>query len=180
MGHQRREPFHLHHDWPNRLRRPESPQADRQGARAEGGGWERPRGLHAVARRAPRSPHGNRFEARTAPRPPPRRRTQATPKLLLAAATGQTIATVTLTSRTDIGTVGRDYFKIVLGNARVTGATEVPFTGATATSSGSPVEEVTFTYASIKTTYSPLLPNGTPDTPVCTCWNVVQAATCTC
>lgn len=100
---------------------------------------------------------------------------QATPRLFLAAATGQLFPSITLTTTRPLpGTFEpSDLLKIVLYNARVTGVTQVAEPRG-----GNPLSEVSFTYQRARVTYVPILPDGKVDLPVDACWNMVQNVKC--
>jgi type VI secretion system secreted protein Hcp len=96
---------------------------------------------------------------------------KASPLLMLNCAQGTLIPNVTLFAQSTSPTP-LDYYKVALGNVRVTGVN----TGGTA--NGKPTETVTFYYDTIEITYTPRNADGSAGTPIKACWKRSTNTSC--
>jgi type VI secretion system secreted protein Hcp len=97
----------------------------------------------------------------------------ASPPLFLKCATGEHIASATLTIR-KAGKEQQEYLKYEFKDLLVSSYQ----TGGSASSGVLPTDQITFNYTQVKVTYRPQQANGSLGGPLTGCYNIKQQATC--
>lgn len=117
----------------------------------------------------------NTTVAQPKPLPHPCVAAQATPLLFKACASGTHFPQAVLTMRR----AGFDYMKITLTDVLISSVTQAP--GSTVAGIAvDPDEEVTLRFATFQASYTAQKPDGSLDTPVCSCWNTLLNTACSC
>jgi type VI secretion system secreted protein Hcp len=94
---------------------------------------------------------------------------KASPPLMLAGALGTNLGTITL----HVAKQSVDYLTFKLDNALVS-STKVSWKNG----DEGPTESVTFVFGALEISYTPQNPDGTPGSPVITCFNLASQTTC--
>lgn len=105
----------------------------------------------------------------------PRPARQASPQLFDLVFKGKHSAEAIVTERRG-GINPVDYYKLRMEDVVVASVADVPST----TAGSPPEEEIVLRFAALTVSFTPQKPDGSLDTPICTCWNKLTATSCPC